>query len=168
MSGPSATCYKRSGTSAHFYSRKGAWKHPVEIHGPVPPEDVQPGYKYEFDFDVKPIQITAQLGRNDYFEKDCREHGIDLEQAPVTQAARGGAISSGPALTERELMINATGVVKSAIEKGEKFQDAAHAGLIWAQIWGKLPSSAEAWLNQAKPPRTTPAANGDPDDDINF
>ena len=166
------TCWKREGTDAYFYSKKGAWKYPLEIRG-IDPMEVVPGYKYEIANDFK--SIIKRMDLNSYYQQDVRKHGLDMMAGEglsrLALAAPAAQASPTPQIPLNGLMASATGVVKSCIEKGMTPEDSARAGLAWARLWSDLPPRAERMLVPERPPATAPppepTAEGF-DDDIPF
>jgi len=171
---PMGTCYKREGTHAYFYSRKGAWKYPLEIRG-LDPMDVVPGYRYELAQDFK--TITKRMDLNQYFQKDIQEHGLQVAAgAPSSPSAgsSGAAYASAPAISLQSLMASATGFAKSAIENGMDVEKAARAGIAWAHAWSDdVPPRALALIDvvntapKVEPPTPEPEA-GPTDEEIPF
>ena len=158
------TCWKREGTDAYFYSRKGAWKYPIEIRG-IDPMEVVPGYKYELANDFK--SIVKRMDLNSYFQADIQEHRLDVSgssaPAPTSAPASPSAAPQQQGVPLNGLMASATGVVKSCIEKGMEAPEAAKAGLAWAHLWGDIPPRAEAFLKPEKAPATAPGPDSMPE-----
>jgi len=182
MAGPSGICYKREGTVAYFYSRKGAWKGGMTIHG-MDPVDVIPGHKYEFDFDSDPSTITKDVGPHPFYQADLAQHGLngvvpDNSQGPATitrDYLPGEAVPYKSLMHEtvpmNGLMASATGVVKSMIEGPTEcsIHEAMKAGIIWASLWGEVPKSASMYaLASVKDIPNGEEPDKDPDDDIPF
>lgn len=153
------TCYKRIGTNAYFYSRNGAWKFPLTIRG-LDPTEVVPGYKYQISNDFKTIE--RRMERNQYFDKDIREHGLDVREAGARPVApRGG---EGSALPSQSVYAGATGFAKSCLEQGMKPHEAAEWGLRWASLWADIPEKAKVFLQteiRDEPPYAEPQERDD-------
>lgn len=136
---PIATCYKREGTMAFFYSRKGPWPYPKEIKG-IDPANVIPGHKVEIDFDSG---YMSDRGPNQYYQQDLRDHGL-ATGGPVAAPEAAEAPThrtQGPAdIRPDGLMASATGIAKSCIEKGYSVPEALMWGAYWAKLWGSVPA----------------------------
>lgn len=150
------TCYKRIGTDAYFYSRNGAWKHPIAIRG-LDPTDVVPGYKYQISNDFKTIE--RRMERNQYFDKDVREHGLDVGDSGTQPAMRSQA--GREYLPPQSVYAGATGFAKSCLEQGMKPHEAAEWGLRWASLWADIPEKAKVFLQtEVKDGPPTPPSGG--------
>lgn len=154
MSGPTATCYKREGTKAWFYSRKGAWNYPTDIKN-YDPTQVIPGHKYELDFSTRPLTIVADLGQNQYYLQDLQEHGLGSSQnaqepisshTPSYQPPQPQRAPDKPweewsppydakaKPSYKDFNMYATAGFKSALEGGREPKVAQKIGLEWARF----------------------------------
>lgn len=145
---PQGTCYRRDGTMAYFYSRKGPWGRPMPIRG-MDPTQVIPGHRYEINFETK--EIVQDLGLNQYYSQDVAQHGLGAGgpvpgPAPAPQAAPAAPqpaqrpLASAPPMREsisrQSLMASATGIAKSAMESGKHdWREAIVIGIRWAWYW---------------------------------
>ena len=180
------TCWKREGTHAFLYSRKGAWKYPMEIKG-IDPLNVMVGHRYSID-DNKNL---SHQGENGFFEKDLAEHSLpDLRARGGTSPSQpaGAANAAAPSTTAGKesprldgLLASATGVVKSCLDNGLDPMDAMTWGAYWAGLWGwhtmprPLQEVVKKSLEGKTPPMPAPAPapapkpeTVDPDDEIPF
>ena len=173
MAGPTATCYGREGTKAFFYSRHKSWD--MEIHG-LDPTNVVARYKYELDFSSKPGRIVKRMDLNSYYDKDMAEKGLTTvgealsAQPPLPQSHPYSAPSGGSeGLPAKDLAIIGTACVKSMLEMGKTLPEAMSAGVVWANLWGDLPTKAQNWFDGAREPvQVTPDETKELDDDIPF
>jgi len=151
------TVYAKTNGRAEVYTKKGPWKYPLTIRGPVDPSQVTIGHKYEVDLDVKPAQFVRDLGPNPYFDEDCLAHGLTPNQSnqeASSQAPRPQAQvpkSSHPEASHKDSQITATAVVKSCLEGGKDLKESFVAGCRWASLWGDLPPKVSHWWHKNDP-----------------
>jgi len=152
-----ATVYEKTNGRAAVYTKKGPWKFPLTIRGPVDPSQVTIGHKYEIDLDVKPAQFVRDLGPNAYFDEDCQAHGIGPSQSPQEPTSAPPSVQAQPSRprppegSHKEAQITATAVVKSSLEAGKDLKESFVAGCRWASLWGDLPPKVAHWWKKNDP-----------------